>query len=701
MAQLSGLLRSAFAQPDLHAVRDADLRTGGDARPARRRARRRCARSSPPRAGARTAPCSSSPPPTARPKTSARAAADLIDAHTVAVLPSWETLPHERLSPRPDTVGRRLTLFRRLATDDAPRVLVAAARSLIQPIAPGLGALEPVRLRVGDTHDFDALLVRLVELAYTRVEMVTARGEFAVRGGIVDIFPPTAEHPVRVEFWGDEVSELRAFTVADQRSTHPVDELDAPGCRELLLTDPVRERAAALARTHENNPPLRELLEHLAQGIPTEGMESLIPALVGAELQLLTDLLPDGALGARRRPGAGAHPQRRPRAHRPGVPGGQLVRRGHGRRRPDRRRRVGLPRPRRRARARHGHRPPGRHAQPAALAAATTRSSRAPTRSRPTTATSTARSSTSAPTSPPAAPPCSCSAATAPRSARWSSSATPRCPRCWPTSSPDEPEKGLVTVTCGRIVEGFTAGAARGAHRGRPHRQPRRDHRDPQARLAPSQRRRPGHAQARRLRRARPARHRPLRRDAPAHGAGRHPRVPGAGVRVVQARPARRPPLRAHRRARRGEPLRRRRGAHAQQARRRRLGEDQGPRAQGRPADRGPARAALRRAPGRARLRVRQGHPVAARAGGRVPLHRDARPAVRDRRGQGGHGAPGPDGPGDLRRRRLRQDRDRRAGRVQGRAGRQAGGGARADHAARHPAPGHVRRADARVPRRP
>ncbi len=225
------------------------------------------------------------------------AAADLLGAAAVAVLPSWETLPHERLSPRPDTVGRRLSIFRRLAGPaEAPRVVVAAARSLIQPIAPGLGRLDPVRLRIGDTHDFDDLLERLVELAYTRVEMVTARGEFAVRGGIVDVFPPTAEHPVRVEFWGDEVSELRSFGVADQRSVAPVEELLAPGCRELLLTEPVRERAAALARTHENNPQLRELLEHLAEGIPVEGMESLVPALVGGELELLTDLLPAGAL---------------------------------------------------------------------------------------------------------------------------------------------------------------------------------------------------------------------------------------------------------------------------------------------------------------------------------------------------------------------------------------------------------------------
>jgi transcription-repair coupling factor (superfamily II helicase) len=226
----------------------------------------------------------------------AAAAADLLGRDRVAVLPSWETLPHERLSPRPDTVGRRLDLFRRLADPaTAPRLVVAAARSLIQPVAPGLGRLDPVTLQVGDVADFDGVLIRLVELAYTRVEMVTARGEFAVRGGLVDIFPPTSEHPVRVEFWGDEVSELRSFAVADQRSVAPVEALFAPGCRELLLTDEVRQRAAALARAHENNPPLRELLEHLAEGIPAEGMESLIPALVAGELELLTDLLPPGS----------------------------------------------------------------------------------------------------------------------------------------------------------------------------------------------------------------------------------------------------------------------------------------------------------------------------------------------------------------------------------------------------------------------
>ncbi|SDN11733.1 transcription-repair coupling factor [Allokutzneria albata] len=223
---------------------------------------------------------------------------DLLGPDVVASLPSWETLPHERLSPRADTVGKRLTVLRRLAHPEETtpiKVVVATVRSLIQPMAPGLGDLEPVRLRIGAEHDFAELVERLVDLAYARVDLVEKRGEFAVRGGILDVFPPTAEHPVRVEFWGDEVSEIRAFSVADQRSLpDELTELHAPPCRELLLTAPVRERAEKLAEQHAGDAHLAEMLTKLAQGIPCEGMEALIPALLPGELQLLTDVVPEG-----------------------------------------------------------------------------------------------------------------------------------------------------------------------------------------------------------------------------------------------------------------------------------------------------------------------------------------------------------------------------------------------------------------------
>ncbi|MDT0186564.1 transcription-repair coupling factor [Microbacterium sp. ARD31] len=222
--------------------------------------------------------------------------ADLVDPDTVAYYPSWETLPHERLSPRSDTVGRRLAVLRRLrhpGTDAANgplKVVVAPIRSLLQPQVPGLADIEPVELAPGDSRPLEEVVRGLADAAYSRVDMVERRGEFAVRGGIVDVFPPTEEHPLRVEFWGDDVEEIRAFAVADQRTLEKVDRLWAPPCRELLLTDDVRRRAAELGQAH---PQLLELTDKMAAGIAVEGMESLAPVLVDG-MELLVDLMPAG-----------------------------------------------------------------------------------------------------------------------------------------------------------------------------------------------------------------------------------------------------------------------------------------------------------------------------------------------------------------------------------------------------------------------
>lgn len=232
--------------------------------------------------------------------------ADVVDPETLALYPAWETLPHERLSPRSDTVGRRLAILRRLAhPGQAPelvegstgstgaangplQVIVAPVRSVLQPQVKGLADLEPVELVPGQEVELDDVVRRLAEAAYSRVDLVEKRGEFAVRGGIVDVFPPTEEHPLRVEFFGDEVDEIRAFAVADQRTLDKADRLWAPPCRELLLTDDVRRRAARLGQEH---PELAEITDKLAEGLVVEGMESLTPALVD-EMELLVDLLP-------------------------------------------------------------------------------------------------------------------------------------------------------------------------------------------------------------------------------------------------------------------------------------------------------------------------------------------------------------------------------------------------------------------------
>jgi transcription-repair coupling factor (superfamily II helicase) len=210
---------------------------------------------------------------------------DLVPGVRTAVFPSWETLPHERLSPSLDTVGRRVAVLRRLAHPDPADalgepvdVLLTSVRALLQPVVRDIADVRPVRLVVGDERPLDDIVESIVALGYERVDLVERRGQLAVRGGILDVFPPTDEHPVRVEFWGDTVEEVRTFSVADQRSLEIAEQgLWAPAVRELLLTPEVRERAAVLARAH---PQVADMCEKLAEGISVEGMESLAPMLV-------------------------------------------------------------------------------------------------------------------------------------------------------------------------------------------------------------------------------------------------------------------------------------------------------------------------------------------------------------------------------------------------------------------------------------
>ncbi|MDJ1370822.1 transcription-repair coupling factor [Gulosibacter molinativorax] len=228
-------------------------------------------------------------------------AAFLPDAQIVE-FPAWETLPHERLSPSADTTGRRLAAMRELGnwrretSPERPFVLFASVRAALQPLMPGLDEPTTITLKAGSRgHDLTGIANRLVELAYQRVDMVTRRGEFAVRGGILDVFPPDAGHALRVDFFGDAVDEIRPFGVADQRTYEDtVDEAVLTPSRELLLTESVRDRAREMAPEFPN---IEGLLSKIAEGIPVEGMESLAPALV-EKLVPIVDYLPeDAAIG--------------------------------------------------------------------------------------------------------------------------------------------------------------------------------------------------------------------------------------------------------------------------------------------------------------------------------------------------------------------------------------------------------------------
>jgi len=213
-----------------------------------------------------------------------------VGTEAVAHFPAWETLPHERLSPQPATVGDRLRALDRLA-EDGLRALVTPVRALLQPMDPRLGERRPVRLRPGYEGGLDHLVRQLATLGYVRTTLVAQRGEFAVRGGIVDIFPSTADHAVRVEFWGDDIDEMRWFGVADQRALEPVETVDIYACRELVLDDETVDTARKLA---DRLPALADHLSLLADGVTFEGAESLVTAIHPAPAWL-PDFMPDGS----------------------------------------------------------------------------------------------------------------------------------------------------------------------------------------------------------------------------------------------------------------------------------------------------------------------------------------------------------------------------------------------------------------------
>src|SRR5690242_3867045 len=228
-----------------------------------------------------------------------RIAADLreyLGDDAVELFPAWETLPFERVSPATETMGRRLRVIWRLRAggEHLPRAIVAPVRALVQRLGPHVEDVEPVVVRKGSQLDRDELIERLVTMGYRREYQVEARGEVAVRGAIVDVYPSTADHPVRVDLWGDEVDRLSQFSVADQRSTNDVGDAWIFPVRELLPTDEVRARATALIDAQKWG---AEQWERLSEGQTFDGMESWLPWL-SADEHLLPDLLPASAVVA-------------------------------------------------------------------------------------------------------------------------------------------------------------------------------------------------------------------------------------------------------------------------------------------------------------------------------------------------------------------------------------------------------------------
>ena len=210
---------------------------------------------------------------------------------SIANFPAWETLPHERLSPKSDTVAKRIKVLHEINSKNPPRVVVTSIRGLLQPIVGDLLDEELIKLELGKSVSMTTLTSRLSYFGFNRTDLVEKRGDFAVRGGILDFFPSDAEHPIRIDFFGDEIEDLKYFTVSDQRTISPViGEITIYPGRELLINEDVKNKAKYLSAEF---PQLVEIASKICEGISVEGMESLA-ALLKPELKSLLDFLPVG-----------------------------------------------------------------------------------------------------------------------------------------------------------------------------------------------------------------------------------------------------------------------------------------------------------------------------------------------------------------------------------------------------------------------
>ncbi len=222
----------------------------------------------------------------------AAGAAAYLGSERVALLPAWEALPYEGIGPTAEIAARRADAIHRLRSATGPFLIVAPALAAMQGLIPTLGSIPPIELVAGRELAPDGLAERLVDLGYARADVVEHRGEFAVRGGVVDVFAGDARRPVRLDYLGDEIESLREFSPATQLSTAKVARVLVPAVRELIPDDELR--ALATRRAQLEGDRFRDALQRIGDGLFVEGMETYAPFLFD-RMPTVAELLPHGA----------------------------------------------------------------------------------------------------------------------------------------------------------------------------------------------------------------------------------------------------------------------------------------------------------------------------------------------------------------------------------------------------------------------
>lgn len=187
----------------------------------------------------------------------------------VALWPGWDTHPLERVSPDIQVMAERSLLRWRLQNSDRPKVIISSARSITQILSPEVVS-RPIILEKGSELSRDDFIETLGGFGYRRENLVEHRGEFAVRGGIVDVWPAQGNEPLRVDFFGDEIDRLTAFDIANQRSMHDVVRGIIAPAREWIPSEESRSLSEEMTKTHAWG---REVFDRIATGQLFDGIE--------------------------------------------------------------------------------------------------------------------------------------------------------------------------------------------------------------------------------------------------------------------------------------------------------------------------------------------------------------------------------------------------------------------------------------------
>ncbi len=196
----------------------------------------------------------------------------------VAVFPDWETLPYDTFSPHQDLVSERLATLWRMRTGEVDLVLMPASTALARIAPPSFLAGTTFHFKQKTRLDEAALKAQLTLAGYQHVSQVVSPGEYAVRGGLIDLFPMGSPVPYRVDLFGDEVDSIRTFDPDSQRSLYPVPEVRLLPGREFPMDEAARKAFRARWREQvEGDPTRSRVYKDIDQGIASGGIEYYLP----------------------------------------------------------------------------------------------------------------------------------------------------------------------------------------------------------------------------------------------------------------------------------------------------------------------------------------------------------------------------------------------------------------------------------------